>query len=190
MTRNLLICLLLVCSTVFLTTAEDQFMQTENTTTTGFLQDTLEENNASAERVSEMVNFVQEAVAYARDNGKEKALAAFNDRNGTFFRGSLYIYAYDFNGITLAHPLQTDRIGKSRLDEPDANNEYFIRNLRDAARNGSGFVIFHYINPAHNNSVEKKLGYVEAVDDTWWLGSGIYGQDVTIPADITSNPPA
>lgn len=190
MTRNLFICLLLVLSIIPFTTAVDLMMPAVNNTTSGFLQDTVQQNNASAERIREMVNFVQEAVAFARDHDKEEVLAAFNDRNGTFFRGSLYIYAYDFDGITLAHPLQTDLIGKSRLDEPDANNEYFIRNLRDAARNGSGFVIFHYINPAHNNSVEKKLGYVEAVDNTWWLGSGIYGEDVTIPDEITWNTPA
>jgi len=28
--------------------------------------------------------------------------------------------------------------------------------------------------PAHNYSIESKLSYVEKVDDTWFLGSGIY----------------
>lgn len=135
--------------------------------------------------VAEMVAFVQEAVAYARDNKKEDVLAEFSNRNGSFFRGNLYIYAYDFDGITIAHPLQTELIGKSRLLELDAGNEYFIRNLRDAALNGTGFVVFHYLNPAHNNTVEKKLGYVEAVDDTWWLGSGIYGENVTLPKEVS-----
>ena len=37
----------------------------------------------------EMVAFVQEAIAYARQNGKEKALAEFSSRNGSFFRGDL-----------------------------------------------------------------------------------------------------
>ncbi len=190
MRRNLFICLLLVCSIIPLTAAVDLMMSGENDATSGLLQNTVKENNTSAERVSDMVKFVQEAVAYARDHGKEKALAEFSDRNGSFFRKDLYIYAYDFNGTTLAHPLQTELIGKSRLNETDANNEFFIRNLRDAAQNGSGFVVFHYVNPAHNNSVEKKLGYVEAVDDTWWLGSGLYGEDVTIPKEITWNTPA
>ncbi|NLV28363.1 MAG: histidine kinase [Methanomicrobiales archaeon] len=131
--------------------------------------------------VREMVSFVQEAVTYARMNEKEDVLKEFSDRNGTFFRGNLYIYAYDFDGITIAHPLQTELIGKSRLDEKDAGDELYIKNLRDSAINGSGFVVFHYVNPAHNNTVEKKLGYVEKVDDTWWLGSGIYGENVTIP---------
>ena len=139
------------------------------------------------EPVAEMVAFVEEAVTYARDNKKEDVLAEFSNRNGSFFRGNLYIYAYDFDGITIAHPLQTELIGKSRLEELDAGNEYFIRNLRDTALNGSGFVVFHYVNPAHNNSVEKKLGFVKAVDNTWWLGSGIYGENVTLPKDVLSH---
>jgi signal transduction histidine kinase len=139
------------------------------------------------EPVTEMVAFVEEAVTYARDNKKEDVLAEFSNRNGSFFRGNLYIYAYDFDGITIAHPLQTELIGKSRLEELDAGNEYFIRNLRDTALNGSGFVVFHYVNPAHNNSVEKKLGFVKAVDNTWWLGSGIYGENVTLPKEVLSH---
>jgi hypothetical protein len=39
----------------------------------------------------EIVAIVQEAVAYAKQNGKEKALAEFSNRNGSFFRDVLYI---------------------------------------------------------------------------------------------------
>jgi hypothetical protein len=122
----------------------------------------------------EMVAFVKEAVAYAKVNGKEKALAEFSRRNGSFFRGVLYIYAYDHNGTTIAHPVNPEKIGVNRLQEPDADGTWFITNLREAAYNGTGFATYTYINPVHNNSVEKKLGYAEKVDDTWWLGSGIY----------------
>lgn len=126
-----------------------------------------------------MVAFVKEAVAYAKTHNKNTTLVEFSKKNGTFVRGELYIYAYDFNGITLAHPFSPEKIGISRLNEPDALGTLFITNLRDAARTGSGFVGFSYINPAHNSAVEKKLGYVEKVDDDWWLGSGIYFGPVT-----------
>ncbi|OPY37088.1 MAG: Cache domain protein [Methanoregula sp. PtaU1.Bin051] len=121
-----------------------------------------------------MVAFVKEAVAYAHTHGKVAALAEFSNRNGSFFRGDLYIYAYDFNGTTIAHPVNPEKIAVNRLDEKDALGNYFIRELRDAALNGSGFVEYYYINPVHNNAVEKKLGYVEKAGDDWWLGSGIY----------------
>jgi len=122
----------------------------------------------------DMVAFVREAVAYARTNGKEKALAEFSNRNGSFFRGELYIYAYDYNGTTIAHPVNPEKIGVNRLNEKDAEGRIFISELRDATTNGTGFVTYSYINPTQNKRVEKKLGYVMKVDDTWWLGSGIY----------------
>jgi cytochrome c len=126
-----------------------------------------------------LVSFVDSAVAYAKTNGKEKALAEFSNPNGSFVRGELYIYAYDFNGTTLAHPFNPEKIGVNRMNETDPQGGYFIRNLTAAARNGTGFVQFSYINPAHNNTAELKLGYVEKVDDTWYLGSGIYYGPVT-----------
>jgi polar amino acid transport system substrate-binding protein len=122
----------------------------------------------------ELVEFVRRAVSYAKTEGREKAIEEFDEKNGSFFEGQLYIYAYDFNGITLAHPVNPEKIGLSRLNEKDAAGGLFIRDLRDAALNGSGFVEYYYINPTHNNTIEKKLGYVMKVDDTWWLGSGIY----------------
>jgi cytochrome c len=114
----------------------------------------------------EMVAFVQEAVAYEKQNGKEKALAEFSSRNGSFFRGFLYIYAYDYNGTTIAHPVNPEKIGVNRLREPDAEGTWFITNFREAAYNGTGFTTNTYINPMHNNTVEKKLGYVMKVDET------------------------
>ena len=130
----------------------------------------------------EMVAFVQEAVAYAKQNGKAKALAEFSRRNGSFVRGELYIYAYDANGTTLAHPVNPEKIGVNRMNEADADGNLFIQQLSTAASDGSGFVSYTYINPLHNNTVEKKLGYAMKVDDTWWLGSGIYQGPADAPA--------
>jgi hypothetical protein len=130
----------------------------------------------------EMVAFVQEAVAYAKQNGKEKALAEFSNRNGSFFRGVLYIYAYDYNGTTIAHPVNPEKIGVNRLNEKDTEGNLFITDLRRAAYNGTGFSTYTYINPVHNNTVEKKLGYAMKVDESWWLGSGIYIGPADIPA--------
>jgi len=130
-------------------------------------------NLSSGHTTAQMVAFVHDAAAYARTSGREAALAAFMNRSGPLFQDGLYIYAYDFDGITLAHPLQTQLVGKSRLDELAAGGTSFIRNLRDAARNGTGFARFWYVNPAHSNAIEPKLGYVEQVGD-WWLGSGMY----------------
>ncbi|MDD1686366.1 cache domain-containing protein [Methanoregula sp.] len=121
-----------------------------------------------------LVAFVNEAVLYAQTHDKETALAEFSNRNGSFVRGELYIYAYDFNSTTLAHPVSPEKIGVSRINERDALGNLYAGRFIDAVNNGSGFLWFYYINPAHNNAIEKKLGYVAKVNDDWWLGSGVY----------------
>lgn len=133
-----------------------------------------------------LVAFVDSAVDYAQTHGREKALAEFNNPKGSFVQGELYIYAYDFNSTTLAHPFSPEKIGLSRIDEPDAFGNPYAYKFIDAARNGSGFVRFYYLNPVHNRTIESKLGYVKKVNEDWWLGSGVY----TGPVDPTSPPAA
>ncbi|NMB78955.1 MAG: histidine kinase [Methanomicrobiales archaeon] len=119
-----------------------------------------------------LVAFVDSAVAYVKTHGKEQALAEFSNPKGSFMQGELYIYAYDFNGTTLAHPINPESVGKKR----EGANGVFVTEFGKAIRkgNGSAFYPFVYVNPAHNKALETKLGYAVAVDDTWWLGSGKY----------------
>ncbi len=123
-----------------------------------------------------LIAFVESAADYAKTHGSSKALSEFNNKNGSFIRGDLYIYAYGFNGTTLAHPINPERVGKTRDDEGAIG--VFVKEMGAAVRNGSGFYRFTYINPTHNNTLESKLGYGVKVDDTWWLGSGVYAGPV------------
>jgi signal transduction histidine kinase len=124
-----------------------------------------------------LVSFVDEAAKYAEENGKEAALQAFNDRNGSFIRGNLYIFAYDFNGTALSLPYQPELLGSDRLDAKDANGVRFVQNSIDQAKRGRGYLYYLYANPSKNMEEELKLGYVRSVDNNWWLGAGIYASE-------------
>lgn len=147
----------------------------------------------SAESRLSLVTFVDRALAYALANGKEKALEAFNDVNGDFIDGDYYIYALDFNGIGLAHPIQPDRVGKNRSLEQDLFGALYVLDLMDAAEEGTGLDYYTYPEPENNMTPTIKLGYVKKVDDDWWLGSGIYIKEAEQGEDKTSSyygPPA
>jgi len=133
-----------------------------------------------------LVAFVNEAVAYAHTHGREAALLEFSNPNGSFVRGELYIYAYDFNSTTLAHPVSPEMIGVNRLHERDALGNLYAQGFIDAVQDGRGYLWFYYKNPVHNNAIEKKLGYVAKVDDGWWLGSGVYYGPIE-PSRVTSS---
>ena len=129
-----------------------------------------------AER-DELVAFVDEALKFAQENGKEKALQAFNDPEGNFTRDGLYIFAYDNGGQNLALSHQPELVGTNRIDAQDPNGVYFIQQIIDVARNGDGFTYYVYPDPSNNMTQELKLSYVTDVDGTWFLGSGIYSSD-------------
>lgn len=130
----------------------------------------------SPEDRESLTSFVKNARDFALRNGRQKALDAFNNRSGEFVRGDRYIFAYDFNGTTLALPFQPDLIGTNRLDLNDPNGVNIVRDQNALARTGGGLFYLLYPDPAENMTIKLKLNYVMKVDDTWFLGSGIYAK--------------
>jgi polar amino acid transport system substrate-binding protein len=130
--------------------------------------------NFSQESRYNLPNFVETAVKYAKENGKNKALKTFDDKNGTFFKKGFYVFALDFAGNYLAHPTRPELIGKNGIDVEDSNGVKFNQNMIDLAKSEGGFTYYIYPDPARNMTPRLKLSYVSKVDDTWWLGAGIY----------------
>jgi polar amino acid transport system substrate-binding protein len=122
-------------------------------------------------------SFVEEARQYALKSGKQRALEVFNDPKGNFTRDGRYIFAYDYEGKTLALPYQPELIGKSRIDTLDPNGVAFVSQIIDIASMGNGFTYYVYPDPSRNMTQRLKLSYVTKVDDTWFLGSGIYAKE-------------
>ncbi len=122
----------------------------------------------------DMKAFVSEAAAYAREHGRTDALAAFNNPAGEFVRDELYIFAYDMNGTVLALPFQQALIGANRSTVRDASGVAYIAGMSRLAAEGGGSICYVYPNPARGYAEDLKLGYVLPVDETWFVGSGVY----------------
>jgi signal transduction histidine kinase len=120
-----------------------------------------------AERASpkEAELMVHKAVEFLNKEGKEKALAVFNDSKGPFTYRDLYIIAYDSKGTCLAHPLKRERVGKNNLEDKDADGHQFVKErVEIAARDGKGWQQYKWQNPA-NKMVEVKVAFFEKVGD-------------------------
>ncbi|MGB7545538.1 MAG: cache domain-containing protein [Methanothrix sp.] len=131
----------------------------------------------SQEKIDGLVGFVEEARQFARESGKQKSLEVFNDQKGKFTRDGSYIFAYDYEGRTLALPYQPELAGTIRIDAQDPNGVDYVRQIMNEAKDGSGFAYYIYPDPSQNMIPRLKLSYAVEVDDTWLLGSGIYSQD-------------
>ncbi|MCX6701117.1 MAG: cache domain-containing protein [Methanomicrobiales archaeon] len=125
-------------------------------------------------RQANLTRFVSGAAAYAKEHGREAALQEFNNPNGTFTKGDLYIFAYEMNGTTLALPYQQGLLGLDRTGISDSNGVKFMDRIKELARDGGGSLYYIYPNPIDNYREEFKFTYVMPVDKEWFIGAGMY----------------
>ena len=97
--------------------------------------------------------------------GKEKALAEISTPKGMFDKGELYVFAYDLQGVMLAHPKNPALIGQNLIAVPDTEGKLFRKEIVERAKSqGSGWVDYVYLNP-ETNKQEHKTTYFQKVGD-------------------------
>ncbi|MES2116192.1 MAG: histidine kinase, partial [Pseudomonadota bacterium] len=64
----------------------------------------------------EAVAMVKKASAYLQKNGKDRAVAAFNDPKGEFVSGDLYVFMIDTGGMMLAHGQNPKMVNKPMME--------------------------------------------------------------------------
>jgi len=112
---------------------------------------------------------VRRAIAYARQNGTEKAIQQVNRGDGLFHASTgseIYLFIYDPQGVMRAYGFNAaDHVGQHRLDARDPDGTYWVRDIvRTARTRGSGWVEYQYVNP-RTGQVQPKATYVEMYDN-------------------------
>ena len=108
---------------------------------------------------------VRKAVAYVKYQGKEKAIAEINKPRGMFDKGEAYVFAYDLQGVMLAHPKNPTLIGKNMYAVPDTEGKLFRKEIVEKAKSkGSGWVDYTYWNP-ETIELEHKTTYCQNEGD-------------------------
>jgi signal transduction histidine kinase len=109
---------------------------------------------------------VEKAAAYLQANGRDQAIAAFNDPKGAFVDRDLYIVMANLSdGVRVAHGANARMVGKSLLDFKDVEGKaYGVEILNVAKTQGSGWVDYKFSNPL-TRKIANKTSYVLKVDD-------------------------
>jgi signal transduction histidine kinase len=108
---------------------------------------------------------VRKAVAYVKYLGKEKAIAEINKPRGMFDKGEAYVFAYDLQGVMVAHPKNPTLIGKNLIAVPDSEGKLFRKEIVDKVNSkGSGWVDYVYLNP-ETKEYEHKTTYCQKEGD-------------------------
>jgi cytochrome c len=109
---------------------------------------------------------VEKAVTFWKASGRDKAVTAFNDKQGPFVDRDLYIVAANLSdGVRIAHGANPKMIGKSLNDFKDVDGKpYGLEILEVARTKGSGWVDYKFSNPV-TKKVMDKASYVVKIDD-------------------------
>lgn len=95
-----------------------------------------------------------------------------------------YFFVYE-DTTCVAMPVKKSLQGKDLKDLKDKNNVYVIRELRDVAQGGGGFV--KYIWPKPGTGDTPKISFAEMIPGTqMWLGTGVYLDNIDVYTEIMS----
>jgi len=120
---------------------------------------------AYAGSTNEAKAMVKRAAAYVKYQGRQKALEEIGKARGQFDKGEMYVFAYDMQGVMLAHPKNPELVGKNLVDVPDSDGKLFRKEIVQKARSkGWGWVDYKYLNP-ETKELEYKTTYCQAVAD-------------------------
>lgn len=89
-----------------------------------------------------------------------------------------YYFAYNTQGVNVAHPLQPKFQGVVRIGSKDKKGNEYVKDLAQAAQGGGGFVTYWFPKPGEDEP-SPKLAYAHMVPGTdVWIATGIYTDEI------------
>lgn len=116
---------------------------------------------------------VKKTVAYIKANGREKAYAEINRKDGPFTDRDLYMVVYGNDGVVRAHGANLKMINKNLMEIKDVDGKAFVKERVDMAKKNVPFwQEYKFTNPVSGN-IEPKAMYCEPMEDVIVCG-GVY----------------
>lgn len=113
------------------------------------------------------------AIDVMHSQGAKKAFEKFNDPQGGFVQGDLYIFAVDMKGTYMASGANPKLVGQSLANVSDATGKPIGQEiLKLADLIGYGIIEYEWLN-RQSNDVEHKFSRIHRVGD-YVIGVGFY----------------
>jgi cytochrome c len=118
---------------------------------------------------------VDAAVEHVKKVGPDQAFKDFSDKEKkTWHQKDLYVFAYNLEGVNVAHGANEKPIGKNLIELKDPDGKLLIKELRDAAVKGGGWVEYEWPHP-QTKKIESKISYSrKLVNFDGFVGVGVY----------------
>lgn len=126
---------------------------------------------------AEAKEMVEEAVAYVREVGPEKAFQDFSTPGGRWHNKDIYLFCYKFDGTNVCHGANKALIGKNLIDMRTADGQYLIKNFTVlVTTKGSGWVDYLWPHPETKKTEPKRAFVTKIPGYDGYVGAGSYSQ--------------
>ncbi|MBI4979298.1 MAG: cache domain-containing protein [Spirochaetes bacterium] len=121
----------------------------------------------------EAVAMVKKGVAYIEKVGSAEAFAEMTKTNGMFIDRDLYLFALDFNGVSLANGQNAKLVGNNLSDMKDINGFPFVKEMIALMKKtNAGWVVYQW-NNKKTGKIDPKASYVVRVGTNALIGCGV-----------------
>jgi cytochrome c len=130
--------------------------------------------HAQTETREDVVLLVEKAGAHVKKVGISTACKDFANPEGGFMKGQLYIFVENADAKMICHAANPKINGKNMAEIKDINGKQFAKEQTALVmEKGQGWIDYVFVNPV-TKALEPKLSYGKKIDETTWLGVGIY----------------
>jgi signal transduction histidine kinase len=126
---------------------------------------------SSADDAQKLVN---DGAKLCKEKGIDTCLKSFNNQNGPFVKGSLYIFAIDYKGKTLAHGGNPKIKGINLYKVKSGDGVLIMQEfIRIAKEKKEGWLDYRWSHPK-TKRMTPKTSFVKAIGNDILIGSGFY----------------
>ena len=90
-----------------------------------------------------------------------------------------YVFIYNFDGVSLYHPIFKDFVGKQLLEMKDTQGKKVIKELIEVSKMNFGGYVEYFWYKADISKNAKKISYANSYKDlNWTIGKGVYLDEI------------
>ena len=116
---------------------------------------------------------VKKGVAFLKANGKDKAYAEMDRKDGPFTDRDLYLVVYGLDGVVRAHGANMKMINRNLIELKDVDGKAFVRERVEMGKKQPSFWQEYKFNNPVSGKIEPKAMYCQPLEDLIVCG-GVY----------------
>jgi len=127
--------------------------------------------------IQTQAKLIASEIAKNPEESTQDVIERITDPSRFFDDNSGYFFTYKSDGTRINNPPNKSANGKNYIDFKDSNGVRLIADMIDAAKDGGGFVAYHWEKPG--KGIQPKISYAEMIPGTdIMIGCGVYIDDL------------